>query len=100
MDAIRHRALLDAGLAAVEGPTCPLCEVSWESRESLEAHLRQRIAATETAQQTRADIMDAAADYRAEVRALRERGEQVLGAARAYGGGNWSGSLIVWHSWD
>ena len=85
MDAIRHRALLDAGISAVEAPACPLCEVAWESQAALEVHLRERIAATETAQQARTDIMESARKYREVIRALRDRAEQVLGAARAHG---------------
>ncbi|WP_350005797.1 AAA family ATPase [Pseudarthrobacter sp. WHRI 8279] len=85
IDAIRHRALLDVGLVAVEAAACPLCEVAWESQAALEAHLRERIAATETAQQARTDIMESAKKYREAIRALRDRAEQVLAAARVYG---------------
>ena len=102
MDAISHRALLDAGLAAIEGTTCPLCEVAWESQTRLEAHLRDRIAETTTAQKARADTMEAARKYRDEIHGLRERGEQALGAARAHGSDElphqikaWTDSLIV-----
>lgn len=96
MDAIRHRVLLDAGLAAVEVAACPLCEVAWESQAALAAHLRERIAATETALLTRTDIMDAAGKYREAIRALRERAEQVLGAARAHGGEQLPHEIQAW----
>lgn len=85
LDAIRHRALLDVGLTAVEVAACPLCEVAWESQAALEEHLRERIAATEAAQQTRTDIMESARKYQDAIRALRDRAQQVLETARVYG---------------
>lgn len=85
MDAIRHRELLDLGLAAIEGASCPLCDLAWESRESLEAHITERIAATEAAQTLRGDVVASANSYRSSLRALREQADRVGASAREFG---------------
>lgn len=85
MDAIRHRELLDLGLAAIEGASCPLCERAWESRESLEAHITERIATTAAAETLRGELIAAASTYRASLRGLREQAERVGSSAREYG---------------
>lgn len=84
-DAIRHRELLDLGLAAIEGASCPLCELAWESRERLEAHITERITATETAQALRKDVIAAASSYRATLRGLREQAEGIGPSVREFG---------------
>lgn len=84
MDSIRHRNLLDLGLAAIAGASCPLCETVWETREVLETHIRGRIAATETAQTVKAYVVEAADEYKHAVRKLREQAEQVAPSARAF----------------
>lgn len=85
MNAIRHRKLLDLGLAAIEGASCPLCDRVWESRESLEAHVAERIVATETAQRLREEVVAAASSYRGTIRGLREQVERIGPAAREFG---------------
>lgn len=95
-DAIRHRALLDAGLGALDGPTCPLCGISWETQEMLEAHLRDRIAATEAAQAARQRVTTSAKAYQTQVRSLREAAEAVTEPARVHGGGEVLHELRVW----
>jgi RecF/RecN/SMC N terminal domain len=77
MDAIRHRELLDLGFAAIEGPMCPLCDLAWESRESLEAHIAERIHVTEAAQKLRGEVVSAANSYRDTLRGLREQAERI-----------------------
>jgi RecF/RecN/SMC N terminal domain len=77
MDAVRHRELLDLGLAAIEGASCPLCDLAWESLESLEAHITERITATEAAQTLRREVVAAATFYRAALRGLREQAERI-----------------------
>lgn len=96
MDTIRHRELLDAGLSAVEAAACPLCDAPWESLGALEAHLRERIALTETAQQARTDILESARKYREVIRALRDKAEQIIGAARAHGGEQLPHEIKAW----
>lgn len=85
MDAIRHRELLDLGLAAIEGASCPLCDLAWESRESLEAHLTERVTATEAAQALRGEVVAAASSYRATLRRLREQAERIEPSVREFG---------------
>lgn len=85
MDAARHRDLLDRGLAAIDGASCPLCDQEWESRESLEAHIAERIATTEAAQRLRTEVEAAAESYRTAVRELRKQAEQVESPAVAFG---------------
>jgi len=85
MDAIRHRQLLDLGLAAVESATCPLCDLAWESQESLETHITERITATEAAQTLRGEVTTAAAAYRTALQGLREQAERVVASAREFG---------------
>lgn len=96
MDAIRHRELLDLGLAAIEGASCPLCDQTWGSRESLEAHVTQRIAATETAQTLRDAVIAAASSYQTNLRALREEAERIGPAARELGSGELPHLLKSW----
>lgn len=85
VDAIRHRELLDLGLAAIAGASCPLCELAWESRESLEAHITERIAATEAAQRLRGEVVAAAGSYRSTLRGLREQAERLGPSERDFG---------------
>lgn len=85
MDAIRHRKLLDLGLAAIEGASCPLCDLAWESRESLEAHITERITATEAAQTLRGQVVAAASSYRATIQELREQAERIGPSVREFG---------------
>ncbi|MGX1738257.1 AAA family ATPase [Corynebacterium flavescens] len=96
MDAIRHRQLLDLGLASVENAACPLCDLPWESKESLEAHIAERIAATEAAQKIRGEVTTAAANYRTVLRGLREQAEQIVPAAREFGSGELPYLLKAW----
>lgn len=96
MDAIRHRELLDLGLAAIEGAACPLCERTWDSRESLEAHVTQRITATQAAQTLREEVVAAASSYRATLRGLREKVERIGPAAREFGSGEFPHLLKSW----
>lgn len=84
-DAIRHRELLDLGLAAIEGASCPLCDVAWKSRESLEAHITERIAATAAAQTLHGEVVAAANSYRAALRGLREQAERIGPSVREFG---------------
>lgn len=102
MDAIRHRELLDLGLAAVESAACPLCDLAWDSQESLEAHITERISATEAAQKLRGEVTTAAASYRTVLRGLREQAEQIAPSAREFGSEDlphllksWTDSLSV-----
>lgn len=96
MDAIRHRELLVLGLAAIEGASCPLCDQTWTSRESLEAHVTQRITATETAQTLRDTVIAAASSYQANLRALREKVERIGPSARELGSGELPHLLKSW----
>jgi len=84
-EAIRHRDLLDAGLAAVESASCPLCDSAWDSQQALETHIKEKISETDAAQSLRKLITPAASNYRASIRDLREKVDRIAEAARRFG---------------
>lgn len=102
LDTIRHRSLLDAGLKAVEGAECPLCEIAWPSQDSLEEHLKNRIQETTEAESLKRSIIEAASTYQGDLRKLREDVTRVLPSSRIYGDAelphalqSWSDDLLI-----
>lgn len=96
IDAVRHRQLLDLGLAAVEQARCPLCDLVWGSADDLRTHIGGRISETEAAARVRSDILAAAATYGASIRQLREAIDRVTPAARAFGEDDLPHDLTAW----
>ena len=46
---IQQRSLIERGLDLVDGPDCPLCDLSWEDEEHLRAHLSVKLEKSKTA---------------------------------------------------
>lgn len=96
MDAIQHRGLLEAGLAAATEPRCPLCDLDWESTDQLRSHIEQRIAETTAAAEVRGKVLAAGAEYGSHIRRTREAIDRVLPTAQAVGPETLPHSLSSW----
>ncbi|MFJ6531487.1 AAA family ATPase [Microbacterium sp. NPDC091662] len=96
LDQIRHRALLTAGLAAVETPSCPLCEKEWGSEDDLRAHIQNRLQATQQAEALRAAVENAAEGYARGLRVHRALIESIRHAATELGDPELSHRLDEW----
>ncbi|HUQ98795.1 MAG TPA: ATP-binding protein [Gemmatimonadaceae bacterium] len=52
LDIIKRQPFLQDGLGFIDGPACPLCDTAWDI-DALRKHLRDKLAKSETAKQTR-----------------------------------------------
>lgn len=76
LDAIKHRAFLEAGLAAIEDEHCPLCGTDWESAQQLSDHVNRELQRSAEAASLRTEILRLAEEYRAKLRELKDSVER------------------------
>jgi ABC-type transport system involved in cytochrome c biogenesis ATPase subunit len=48
--AVQRRAFIEKGLELVHGPTCPLCDTSWDNEQHIRDHLKAKLAKSTEAQ--------------------------------------------------
>lgn len=94
--ALRHRQLVEAGLALLSEPVCPLCDTPWETTESLRAHLEEKLARSDVAQQLRRRVEEATAPVVLGMRSIHALGAAVLQHAQASGDAELSHALRGW----
>jgi hypothetical protein len=71
LDALKHRALLEAGLPLVVDAACPLCDHPWNDIQTLRAHLQSKLVRSEAAAALQRRVQQAAARVRREVQSAR-----------------------------
>lgn len=102
LDALKHRALIEQGLASIKSNSCPLCDKEWDNADLLREHLQAKIERSEAAQALSQRITTAGNEYKIEVRTLREQVERVISISESHGDDElphllrtWSGSLLA-----
>lgn len=71
MDALKHRALVQAGLPLVTEAACPLCDLSWLDVDALRTHLTDKLSRSAAAADLQKRIKMAAEKMTNEVQRLR-----------------------------
>lgn len=71
LDALKHRALLEAGLPLVTDAACPLCDHSWADMQTLRAHLESKLVRSEAAATLQRRVQQAATRVRSQVQRVR-----------------------------
>lgn len=71
LEAIKHRQLLDAGIANLSDAHCPLCDHEWDDFESLRAHLNEKLERSKSADELRKRLLAATEAYKVELRKLK-----------------------------
>lgn len=84
------------GLDLVDSETCPLCDVTWESRSALESHLKEKIARLEAVQVMQRELQDAAAGIVTDTESLASRISAVVKVAKVQGFDSLSKTLDEW----
>jgi hypothetical protein len=102
LDALKHRALIEQGLASINSSSCPLCDKEWDDANLLRDHLRAKVERSEAARALSQRITTAGDEYKIEVEILRGQVEGVISISESYGDDelphllrNWSGSLLI-----
>jgi energy-coupling factor transporter ATP-binding protein EcfA2 len=58
LEMIKRQPFLQDGLAFIDGPSCPLCDTSWDI-EALRSHVQEKLQMSATAQEIRDRVIDA-----------------------------------------
>jgi recombinational DNA repair ATPase RecF len=93
---IRHRALVESGLAAVTEAQCPLCDMSWPDLEGLRAHLQEKLARSDSAAALEKRIRSSATTIQAGIRSLTGTVQTVHALAAKYGDPELPHHLMAW----
>ena len=85
LEALKHRQLIDAGLAATVDNNCPLCDEEWDDVETLRAHLGEKLERSKSAVEVRQRLLQAAETYRRDLRVLKDSVDQAIPFATLHG---------------
>ncbi|WP_100464794.1 AAA family ATPase [Mycobacteroides abscessus] len=96
LDTLRHRSLVQQGLASLQASNCPLCDVAWQSVEELRRHLEDKLERSQAAQEIKARIISVAGEYRAEVNDLADLIQRIIPVAQVEGGDELHHMLTTW----
>jgi ABC-type Mn2+/Zn2+ transport system ATPase subunit len=96
LSALQHRSLVEAGLALVSEPACPLCDLAWDDIEGLRTHLDDKLARSAAAAALKERIQTAARVVVQQVRAVRELARTARPHAQAFGPEELPHQLQVW----
>lgn len=83
--ALRHRSLVEAGLALVSEAACPLCDTTWPDIERLRNHLSEKLVRSEAAATLQQRIQTAATAVAQQLRLVRALIQTARPHAAAYG---------------
>jgi DNA repair exonuclease SbcCD ATPase subunit len=72
LDMIKREPFLRDGLGFIDGPTCPLCDASWDI-EALRAHLREKLQRLAAAREVRGRLIGAGQTIGTEALRLRSQ---------------------------
>lgn len=96
LSALQHRSLVEAGLALVSEPACPLCDLAWPDIEDLRTHLAEKLARSAAAAALQGRIQTAARGVIQQVREVRELVRTARPHAVAHGPEELPHQLQVW----
>lgn len=85
LEALKHRQLVDAGLAAIVDNNCPLCDEEWDDIKTLRAHLTQKLERSNSAVVVRQRLLQAAETYRGDLRLLKDSVDKAIPYATWHG---------------
>ncbi|MBN9632068.1 MAG: AAA family ATPase [Actinobacteria bacterium] len=85
LESIKHRQLLDTGIANLSDAHCPLCDHEWDDLESLRAHLNEKLERSKSADDVRMRLLGAAEAYKVELRKLKTLVDNALPFATSHG---------------
>lgn len=94
--ALRHRSLLEGGIALATEASCPLCDVPWESVEALASHLRDKLARCQAAADLEKRIKSASAAVVDQLRAVTDMAARVQRWAESCGHAEFQHQLELW----
>jgi hypothetical protein len=57
LSALLRRSFIEKGLDLVEGPECPLCDMTWKNEQHLRDHLKTKLAQSEEARQIQDSLL-------------------------------------------
>ena len=96
LDAVKQRSFVKRGLALVEGPRCPLCDMEWEDEEHLKSHLKSKLEKSEQAEALQKRVLENAGVIASHARGIATLIGAVQPVADTDGPTGFSGDLSEW----
>lgn len=96
LDSLKHRQMVEVGLAALDSSSCPLCDTEWADIKALREHLTTKLERSNEAQALRQQISTVGDAYKQVVNALREKIGKVIASAESYGDAELPHELRTW----
>ena len=96
LDAVKQRSFVQRGLALVDGPRCPLCDMEWEDEEHLKNHLKVKLAKSAQAEALQKRVLENAGAIASHARRIAALVGAVLPVTGADGPAGFSEGLSAW----
>lgn len=96
LDTLRHRDLVEQGLANLRTNDCPLCDLAWDSLDDLRRHLEAKLERSAAAQELKTRITQTAESYRGLVIDLADLVQRLVPVAQAEGGDELHHLMTSW----
>jgi ABC-type multidrug transport system ATPase subunit len=85
LESLKHRQLIDAGIAAIVDNHCPLCDDEWDDIDTLRAHLAEKLEHSNSAEEVRQRLLQATETYRTDLRLMKDAVDKVIPFATSHG---------------
>ena len=96
LDAVKQRSFVERGLALVEGPRCPLCDMEWDDEEHLKSHLKTKLAKSKQAEALQKRVLESAGVIASHARRIAALIRAVQPVADKDSTAGFSGDLSAW----
>ena len=96
LDALKQRSFVQRGLALVDGPRCPLCDMEWEDEEHLKNHLKVKLAKSAQAEALQKRVLENAGAIASHAGRIAALVGAVLPVTGADGPAGFSEGLSAW----
>ena len=96
LEALRQRTFVEHGLALVDGPRCPLCDVEWDDEEHLRKHLQYKLTKSKEAEAIQRQLVENATVIAVHARRIAALVEPVRVLASSYGPAGFENDLAAW----
>lgn len=96
LDAVKQQSFVERGLALMDGPHCPLCDMEWEDEEHLKNHLKTKLAKSEQAAALQKRVLENANVIVSQARRIVALSRAVQPVAEKDGTAEFSRKLSVW----
>ncbi len=98
LESITHRNFVEHGLGLIDGPQCPLCDTEWEDEETLQTHLREKLAKADKADALEKRILDNGAEIANQARCIARLADAVQPLGKPNGLDRFGKELEGWSS--